>query len=237
MKRPLKSLVCLAGGLALSLGAQPPAAPLHDPYQGIVMRNTFGLTPTAPAGPATPPSDSASVKIMPNGITTILGSLQVLFTTVDIRGGQKKSHLLSEGQAEDGVEIVRINQMTAMITFNNHGVRQEIALPEGSVTAPPAPAADDAPRSFHHVEIPRPGGLGSGIPAYLGGDDNTGQGSGAALTRDQQILMIEAQRAYYKSQTDPASRRLAASLPPTSMTPPDAFESSSAESAPPPAGP
>jgi hypothetical protein len=169
---------------------------------------------------------TVSAKITTTGVMTILGSPQVIFKVTEPSVGFEKEYVLSEKQRRDDIEVVSINLTNGMVVFNNHGVRQEIPLPHASVFGATAPDADGLPMSFPHPDIPRPGGLGSGIPPYLGGDQDAGQSSQLPLTPDQQILMIEAQRANYKLKGDPESLRLANSLPPTAMTPADAYESS-----------
>jgi len=179
----------------------------------------------------------APAKIAPSGIMDIFGSPQVIFKATDPSDSSEKQYVLSEKQRRDDIEVVAIDLTNGIVIFNNHGVRQEIPLPHASVFGTPPPNADGLPMSFPHPDVPRPGGLGSGIPPYLGGDESTGQSSQPPLTPDQQILMIEAQRVYYKSQGDPESLRLANSLPPTAMTPVDAYEPSSDNSALKPATP
>ncbi len=222
-------VICLAGGMTAGAGASAQAigqeaAHRHPPDPAAV-------TLKADVEPATP---STRVRIEPTGIMSILGRPQVLFTTTDSQGGETNSYLLNEGQLADGIKVVHIDQAASLITFDNHGVRQDLVLSQASVHTPAASAADGAPQAFPHPQIPRPSGLGSGLPPYLGGDESTGQGESTPLTHDDQVLMIEAQRAYYRSQGDPESLRLANALPPTAMTPDDAFDSSPAVNPAPP---
>src|SRR5665213_4549926 len=105
------------------------AAPADDlavsgnPYSTIIQRNVFGLVPippvvqTDPGPPPVPPP-----VITPNGIMSVLGKYQVLFkVTIPPRAGQpasESSHMMSEGEREDDIEVVKIDYANAMITFN-----------------------------------------------------------------------------------------------------------------------
>jgi hypothetical protein len=218
MKRILIIGICAAGLFAASsmLQAQTNSEP---PVESPIFENA--------AEPA-----MASAKITTTGIMSIFGSPEVIFKVTEPSGSSEKEYVLSEKQRRGEIEVVAINLTNGMVIFNNHGVRQEIPLPHASVFGTGTPDADGLPVSSPHPDIPRPGGLGSGTPSYLGGDQNTGQSSQPPLAPDQQILMIEAQRAYYKSKGDPESLRLANSLPPTAMSPENAYELPSDNSAP-----
>jgi hypothetical protein len=194
--------------------------------QTIVQPSISSPVDASQAVPETQRSTPEKVIILPNGIISIFGTPQVLFKTVDPSSDRQKSYLLNEKQRRDDIEVISINQGTGVVTFNNHGTKQEIRLPNASVITMPTPSEDGSTNDSPHLEIPRPGELGSGIPPYLGGDENTGQATHEPLTPDQQILMIEAQRAYYRAKGDPESLRIANSLPPTAMTPSYAYESS-----------
>jgi hypothetical protein len=105
-----------------------------DPYSPIAARNVFGLTPLSQnplsqeqRNTATPP------KITLTGITTIFGPAVALYKVAgsqqDGNQRQDKSYILNPGQEQDGVAVVAIDTEKAIVTFNNHGVRQDIALP------------------------------------------------------------------------------------------------------------
>ena len=159
MKRLEKLAVCLAGGLMLNISlraADPIAA--SNPYGPIVVRNVFGLNPPTPAVPVAP--EDPPLKITPNGIMSILGQLQVLFKVAPKPGqpgAKEMSYVLSEGQAQDDIEVTHIDEANAIITFNNHGTVQEIPLSSAPALNMPAPAAGQ--------NFPAPGG----IPTRFGG--------------------------------------------------------------------
>jgi hypothetical protein len=132
MKRLGKMAGCLACGLMLSAGlhAEDAGAP-NNPYSPIAVRNVFGLNPLAPPETEPRPSDPPP-KITPNGIMSIFGQRQALFRVTDTsRPGQPVKdvfYTLSEGDRQDGIEIIHIDEATRTVAFNNHGIVQEIPL-------------------------------------------------------------------------------------------------------------
>ena len=140
MKRVGTIAVCLAGGLVLntSLRADDVVLP-GNPYAVVVARNIFGLNPPPVVDPnakvVEPP-----VKVVPNGIMTIFGQLQVLFKVAAKPGGKDASYMLTEGQSQDDIEVVKINEKAAIVTFNNHGIVQELPLVVTPPSSTPAPA-------------------------------------------------------------------------------------------------
>ena len=132
MKRVGKMAVCLASGLVLIASSHAgDAGSPNNPYSPIAVRNVFGLNP--PASPETEqrPSDPPP-KITPNGIMSIFGQRQALFRVTDTsRPGQPVKdvfYTLSEGERQDGIEVIHIDETARMVTFNNHGNVQEISL-------------------------------------------------------------------------------------------------------------
>ena len=139
MKRVGKIAIYLASGLALSASLQADDVLLpNNPYAPIVAHNMFGLNPAQAAGAtadANPPP-----KITPTGIMTIFGSRQALFTVDAVSKpgqppGKGGSYILSEGQRQDDIEVTRINEKSGVVTFNNHGVVQEIPLTKAPTIA------------------------------------------------------------------------------------------------------
>ena len=114
------------------------------PYAAMVARNIFNLVPippvTAPELPADPPP-----KITPNGIMSIFGKLQVLFKVApQNRPGQppakEEAYVLSEGERQDEIEVIKIDEPGSVVTFNNHGIVQELPLANAPNASGPAPA-------------------------------------------------------------------------------------------------
>jgi hypothetical protein len=165
-----KFAACLAGGLVLSVGVRGgDVMSAANPYEPIAVRNIFGLNPvTIP--PVIFPEEAQLPKITPSGTMSIFDQLQVLFK-VSPRPGQKDArdmfYILSEGQAQDEIVVVRIDEQAALITFKNHGILQEIPLANAPGTNSPALAGGGI-RS-------RPGGPRSP------GSQNRGAGSGPSF--------------------------------------------------------
>ena len=243
MKRLGKIAVCLASGLVLNAGARAADAVSTDnPYGPIVVRNVFGLNPPLPADagqPADPPP-----KITPNGIMSIFGHLQVLFKVAPKAGqpgAKEESYILSEGQRQDEIEVIQIDEKASLVTFNNHGTVQELPLAKANAPAVNTPVVTQgrpfptpnstAPNSENNGRIPgRFGGRSAGGP---GAAQNRGMGDGSPLTTaptsriynpasqpsqmtaEQTAIWIEAQRLAYQSENNP----IAKILPPTKLTP------------------
>ena len=242
-------LLLIAVTLLIPAGARAQDFAAADkPYASIVSRNMFGLLPIPPAVPvsAEPPRDPPP-KITPNGTMTIFGKLQALFK-VSVKGqaGQPpkdESYVLSEGERQDDIEVVKINQDDGIITFNNHGEIQPLPLVAASSTTTPA-AAPGRP------QLPRGAGFNPGRPPgqvpfapaqrdiLRGGavEQNNPNNNGNATTpnlggsqtptiEDQvmnaarQMALIEQERIATQREVD---QGLMPPLPPTLLTPPDA---------------
>ena len=146
-----KIAVCLAGGLVLNAGLQAashaaspalvavkaPAGnpPSDNPYATIAVRNIFGLNPPAPPVPVDSPEKSLP-KITPTGIMGVFGHSQVLFKVTPVaKGGpppKDEFYILSEGQRQDDITVVKIDERNSLVTFDNHGFQQEMPLAAAS---------------------------------------------------------------------------------------------------------
>ena len=158
------------------------ASSADTPYASIVARNMFGLVPIPPPDPnaGKPPADPPP-KITPTGIMTIFGRDQALFRVANKpRPGQpakEDAYVLSEGERQDGIEVVKIDHEDAIITFDNHGTVQELPLIP-SKDNEGGSGSSGGPRGFGGgaptmpgVGIPRPGLRlpgGPGMPANFG---------------------------------------------------------------------
>jgi len=251
MKRAEKISACLAGWLALNACSRAEnAAPPDNPYAAIVVRNVFDLNPpqkveAAPVVEAIPPP-----KITLNGIMDVFGHLQALYKVSDSgkpgQSAKENSYILGEGQGQDDVEVVKINEKDALVTFNNHGTVQEIPLASQSANPAPAPAGIPNIPGFHpNVNV---GGNPVGGPASLiggganvaggvhfggtGGNNFNGlpptsapanspatQQQQPSMTPEEQVILMEANRELTKQQVLEGTMP---PLPPTVMTPPDA---------------
>ena len=142
MRRVGNIAIWLAGVLVLNAGARADniaVASADNPYAPIVTRNIFGLNPVSvEAPPGDPPP-----KITLNGIMTIHGKSQALYKVAGTgKPGQPAKdqfYNLSEGQRQDDVEVVHINDLAGLVTFNNHGTVQEIPLANAPAVTTSAP--------------------------------------------------------------------------------------------------
>ncbi len=135
MKHFAKIAICLLSGLVWNTGLGA-----DNPYAPIAARNIFGLNPPQAVAPTAPQPPS---KITLNGIMTIFGTAQALFY-VDVpphppTPATQKSYILSEGQGQDDIEVTRIDDKKNVVTFNNHGVVQEIPLVKAAPITTPTP--------------------------------------------------------------------------------------------------
>ncbi len=145
MKRWGNMAACLAGGLVLSTGAQALAALTQDnPYEGIVERNVFGLKEPPKAGPPPEPPKPPPPKLTLQGIHYLMGHWQVLFKApAPVKPGEAPKgdvgYVLSEGEAEADVEVLKIDGKEGRVTFKNHGQEQTLSMDRDA--AKPAPGA------------------------------------------------------------------------------------------------
>ena len=123
----------IAALLTFIVGVRADDLPVSsNPYAPVVARNIFGLNSieaTVVNQVIEPP-----VKITPNGITSGFGQVQVLFKVAD-KAGKETPFIFAEGQEKDGIEVVEIDWRKSVVTFNNHGLIQQLAL-VGTPTTP-----------------------------------------------------------------------------------------------------
>ena len=213
-----------------------------NPYQPIVTRNVFSLVPI----PTNPPVDPSSLipppKITPNGIMTLFGNLQVLFKVAGVaRPGfppKDESYVMSVGDRQDDIEVEKIDEKAALITFNNHGVIQELGLVPAADSGGGAPAP-----GYGQPGMPMPGMGGhgpGGFGGHFGRSRNYPNGNFAPvtvagppttapvtssdsnqeqLTPEAQVIMIEANRL---DTQDAVNKGVMPPLPPTALTPAEA---------------
>jgi hypothetical protein len=96
----------------------------NNEYASIAARNVFGLTPPPTPAPVQPPEPVEI--ITPNGITLMSGQKEVLFKVS--AASREKAYILHEGQSQDGIKVLKIDEKTGFVTFNNHGQIQGIPL-------------------------------------------------------------------------------------------------------------
>jgi hypothetical protein len=175
VKRVRKICICLAGGLVLSAGlrAADEVSP-GNPYAPIVTRNVFDINPPAPVDPNQQPAVPPP-KITPNGIISVFGHLQALYkVAIPARPNQPakdQSYILGEGQAEDDIEVTKIDEKAGVVTFNNHGTVQELPLVAAAAGSSAAAQSGPGPGP---VTGPRPGFPRPGFTPGGGGANNSG---------------------------------------------------------------
>ena len=163
MKRVGTIALCLVGGLLLNTSLRADEAVLPgNPYAIVVARNIFGLNPPVVVDPNVKTIEPP-VKVVPNGIMTIFGQLQVLFKVPAKPGGKDASYILMEGQSQDEIEVIKINEKAGVVTFNNHGIVQDLPL----VVTPPSSTPVSVPTSGAPPGAPgiAPGGAAPGTGA------------------------------------------------------------------------
>lgn len=121
------------------------AATADNPYKPIPQRNVFGLNPIPTNNPADQKPPEPPSKIIPNGIMTIFGKVQVLFKVQEPgKAGQpakEQTYVMGEGERQDDIEVQKIDEKAAAITFNNRGIVQTLELVKAAATGgAPAPA-------------------------------------------------------------------------------------------------
>jgi hypothetical protein len=224
-----------------------------NPYSPIVERNVFALVPIPVHNPAddAPPAPPPP-KITPNGIMNVFGKLQAMFVAKapDKPGqpGKDQSYVLCAGERQDDIEVVKIDEANATITFNNHGTIQDLPLVAGNASsgsAPPsaipggpvgiprpglpgmAPGGGPSPIGFggrfgrNRPGTSQPGANPNPAPPNFGGGTpaNFGQNNQEQITPEAQVLMMEANRL---ATQEAVNKGFMPPLPPTPITPPDA---------------
>jgi len=200
MKRAGKIAICLAGGLALNAGLRAADLastnnPLPDnPYAAIVVRNIFSLAPPPPPPDPSIAAENKLPKITPTGIMSFYGHSKVLFKVAGApaKPGQPAKdeyYTLSQGQRQDDIEVIKIDEKNSIVTFNNHGTTQELPLVNtpstGPAAASPSPVAgnpatsasppgskNNSPGAIIHFgggSGGRAGSIGSGANNFSGG--------------------------------------------------------------------
>lgn len=154
-----------------STTAAPAAASASsgNPYQSIITRNVFGLNPipvyvpqdNTPPGPPPP-------KITLTGIMTIFGPPEALFKVAgvvrDHGPPHDESYIFTEGEMQDDVQVTSIDTNKMMVSFLNHGVKQDIGLTEGVASSGSAPSTPSWPGQPGMRKFGRFRGFGGGNP-------------------------------------------------------------------------
>lgn len=168
MKRGGKTFICLLGGIALTMGAKAitgdPTSVKHgeaanpitstgtssagdSPYGAIVERNIFDLKdPPPPEAPKETNAPPPNVTL--TGIMSILGKKQALFMVQKQAPPGKpgpplspESYIMMEGQRQDGLEVLEIDQKGSKVKIKNDGIVSTITfeVPKAGAGGQPAP--------------------------------------------------------------------------------------------------
>jgi hypothetical protein len=162
MKRGAKKFVCLAGGLALAMGAKTAVndntADASNPFSAIVERNVFALKDPPPPPPLEVKTNTPPPNIRLTGITTIFGTSnkRALFMVQEIGipgkpAGKEESYILTEGQRQGAIEVLEIDEKKNSVKIKNDGNEAVLTL-DDKVKLPSAPAIPG-------LGAPLPGGL------------------------------------------------------------------------------
>jgi hypothetical protein len=233
---PIICLTTLAFISSLRAEEAPPAN--ANPYTGIVVRNMFALVPipTNPPVDTTPPDPP--IKLTPNGIMNVFGQLEVIFKAAIPAKGKDAAHdqsyVMAEGEREDDIEVVKIDDKDSIITFINHGIKQDLPLadaptitspaaspPSGPAGGVPMPASTPSPSVVTDRPMrngPAPGSPGAARLRALAAAGQNISGSSSSqnnnqVTPEEQIVNMEKQRAQWLDEGNAA----ATIIPPTKL--------------------
>ena len=220
-------LISVVGLAALAARADDSVS-ADNPYVSIPARNIFNLVPIPTNPPPVLAAPDPPSKITPNGIMSLFGSLQVLFKVANPpKPGQPptdQSYVMSEGDREDGISVLRIDQAVGVITFDNHGITQKLPLVATTDTdsghsgkggfdghfprrdlmsSTPPPANDGGGPSVPPTSF---AGAQAKLDAILNDPNH--------LTPEAQVILMEANRQQLQQAGDPT----AALIPSTELT-------------------
>jgi len=152
----------IVAGILMAMTALSQDAGIADgPFASIVARNMFSLVPIPPEAPSVVDPVDPPPKITPTGIMTIFGRDQALFKASNMaRPGQpskEEAYVLSEGERQDDIEVVKIDHLDGVITFNNHGTIQELPLVPVKDSGGRSSSASGGRSALPFATIPRPG--------------------------------------------------------------------------------
>ena len=220
MKHGGKVAICLAGGLALNMGAHAVNADSPDnPYSGIVERNVFALKP-APPPPSAEPPPAPPQKIILTGIMNAWGKKQVFFKTPPTgrpgEAAKETTYMLSEGERAGEIEVVEINVVAGTVKFKNHGQPDDRSLEKdgmkpqggggGAVPGSMPMAAGGFP-AVPNMAAPNFGTPAGGVPAAPASSmtpvPTLGGGGAAAVQRPLRIVPPQSATAQALVQAQP----------------------------------
>jgi len=116
--------------VCLSASAVVPGSSTNQ-YDGISVRNVFGLKDPPPIVPPTLPAPPLP-KIILTGISTMLNNklafIRVQFPAKPGEPAKEQSMMLAEGQREAGIEVLQIDEKAGRIQVNNLGTEMPVTF-------------------------------------------------------------------------------------------------------------
>ena len=196
MMRRGRTWICVVSSFALCAGASAAVAdPPGQPYHGIVDRNVFGLKPPPPP-PRPEDNQPPPPKVTLTGITTLLGKKLALMTmqlpAKPPAPAKEESYMLAEGEGQDELEVLQIDEKAGKVQVKNHGTPQTLDFVNNGAKLQMAslPAAAAPPPGFGK-QIPVPGAVNPGM-----GGANIFGGGKQLPTRPVRATSYEGNQAY-----------------------------------------
>jgi hypothetical protein len=176
MRRGAKTFVCVLGAITVVLGAKaitgdPTALPHGEapmagvsakkaasngtsPYDAIVERNVFDLKDPPDTNTPPPPPNDPPPNVRLTGIMSIFGHEQALFMVQ--KSGQpgkgaepEVSYILTEGQRQEGLEVLKIDSKDKKVKIKNDGIVSTISFEVAKAGGLGGPHHDMTPGQPH----------------------------------------------------------------------------------------
>ena len=137
----LIALTCIEFGLGNMLGSEPQKSTRAD-YEYIIQRNAFNLIPPLQPpigpGPTLPPTIVPEINI--TGISTINNIKRVYLMIPPSKEVPETRYMtLREGDLQNGVSIVSINEKSDEVVIRNTGQEETLSFASHGVKAAAAP--------------------------------------------------------------------------------------------------
>ncbi len=178
-------MIYAMGLMAAGAVSGPAHADVQDnPYQGIVIRNAFGLRDPAPPPQTTPlEPPKPPLKVVLTGITKFGGNKKAYLEVTDPSTKTPDYPVLREGERVGALEIVQIDPDQSTVRIRNGGLESVITFEEPKESSGPAPRGGPAPRTAPPPGVLRPtaasvGNNGNNNTAVIVGGANSSGGPG-----------------------------------------------------------
>lgn len=168
MRRRAIVTIGLVTGMFLGTEAHAlPSETASNPYQSLIDRNVFDLKPPPSLEPVTyvPPP----VKIQLVGIASLFGTKKAILKVLDPpkpgQPPQAEPFVLSEGEAQQDIEVTEINEKDGAVKVINHGTAMTLTFKEDGVKLPAGPAPAQAAPMPGLASVPARRPFGQSAPA------------------------------------------------------------------------